>query len=313
MTGRPRAIEDRRHLDTVVELVVGPRPRSLEGLTVNRVWPIPERRLIGPFVFLDHLEPATLPPGSGLDVPPHPHIGLATVTWLFEGELMHADSLGVRQAIRPGELNWMSAGRGITHSERTTDAERSRTSRIHGVQSWVALPSEDESGTAWFGHTAAGDLPLIELPGARLRLIAGQAYGASAPVATASPLFYVQADLSAGATLDVPPSLGQRGIYIVSGAIAAEGQEYAAGRLLVLADERECSIAATRDACLMLLGGAPLAGERHIWWNFVASDAGRIEIAKADWAAGRFPPVPGDPASMPMPVAQATRSSASRS
>jgi hypothetical protein len=296
-----RAIEDRRHLGTVVELVVGPRLRPLEGFTVNRVWPTPRRRLIGPFVFLDHLVPCELAPGAGFDVPPHPHIGLATVTWLFDGELLHADSLGVRQAIRPGELNWMTAGRGIAHSERSTDAERARASRLHGAQAWVALPEAAETAEPGFEHVAAGDLPVVERDGARLRLIAGEAYGARSPAQTASPLFYLEARLEAGAALEFPPELGERGIYIVDGTIGIGGDDYAAGRLLVLAGERACRIRAREAATLMLLGGAPLAGDRAIWWNFVASDAAMIEAAKRDWAADRFPRVPGDDERMPLP------------
>jgi redox-sensitive bicupin YhaK (pirin superfamily) len=297
-----RAIEDRRHLDTVVDLVVGPRPRLLEGFTVNRVWPVPRRRLIGPFIFLDHLMPADLPAGTGFDVPPHPHIGLATVTWLFEGELMHADSLGVRQAIRPGELNWMTAGRGIAHSERSTDAERAQASRIHGTQAWVALPEAAETAEPTFEHVRAADLPSIELDGAGLRLIAGQAYGAKSPVATASPLFYLDAALETDARLDLPPELGERGIYIVAGEIEIDGFDYGAGRLLALANDRPCEIRARAAARLMLLGGAALGGDRAIWWNFVASDEARIEAAKQDWAGGRFAPVAGDDERMPLPV-----------
>lgn len=298
-----RAIEDFGEVDTVVDLVVGPRPRALAGLTVNRVWPIPRRRLIGPFIFLDHLQPVDLPAGTGLDVPPHPHIGLATVTYLFAGELMHADSLGVREPIRPGALNWMTAGKGVTHSERSTDSERAADSRIHGVQAWVALPSARESEPASFEHVAADELPQLAVDDARLKLIAGQAYGAAAPVTTASPLFYLEADLPAGGMLDFPPALGQRGLYIVGGSVAIDGRAFEAGRIVVLKDGRDCRLRAAADAKLMLLGGEALAGERHIWWNFVASDPAAIETAKADWAAGRFPPVPGDDARMPLPAA----------
>jgi redox-sensitive bicupin YhaK (pirin superfamily) len=297
-----RAIEDRRHLDTVVDLVVGPRLRPLGGFTVNRVWPTPHRRLIGPFIFLDHLVLAELPAGKGFDVPPHPHIGLATVTWLFEGELMHADSLGVRQAIRPGELNWMTAARGIAHSERSTGAERAQPSRVHGAQAWVALPQAAEAAEPTFEHIAAADLPSIEREGARLRLIAGEAYGERSPVSTASPLFYIEAALETNAVLAFPPELGQRGIYIVSGEIEIDGDEYRGGRLLALADGRACEIRARGAAALLLLGGAPLDGDRGIWWNFVSSDDAKIEAAKRDWTAGRFPPVPGDEERMPLPA-----------
>jgi redox-sensitive bicupin YhaK (pirin superfamily) len=298
-----RAIEDLRASDGGVDLVVGPRLRDLEGLIVNRVWPIPARRLIGPFVFLDHMQPTALAAGQGLDVPPHPHIGLATVTWLFAGELLHADSTGVRQVIRPGALNWMTAGRGITHSERTTAAERARASRIHGVQAWVALPQADEFSAPRFEHVAAAELPQFAQDDGALTLIAGEAYGQRAPVATASPLFYLEARLPAGGVLTLPAGLGQRAIYIVAGSVTLDGRNFADGRLLVLADGRDCRIEAGADAQLMLLGGAPLAGERLIWWNFVASDAATLAAARADWTAGRFPPVPGDAEAMPMPAA----------
>jgi len=298
---RNPAIDDRRHLDTVVDLVVGPRRRLLEGFTVNRVWPIPARRLIGPFIFLDHLEDAELPPGAGFDVPPHPHIGLATVTWLFDGELMHADSLGIRQQLVPGELNWMSAGRGITHSERSTPAARAAASRLHGVQSWVALPAADERKEPSFQHVSRAALPLIETDSLRLQLIAGQAFGAESPVQTASPLFYADATLAAGGELDLPPGLGQRGIYIVSGRIEIDGFDYPAGRLLVLADGRDCRVFTADGTRLMLLGGEPLEGEREIWWNFVSSDPAQIEAARRDWADGRFPAVAGDDERMPLP------------
>lgn len=295
------AIEDYRATDATIELVVGPRPRQLEGLTVNRVWPTPRRRLIGPFIFLDHLELVELPMGQGLDVPPHPHIGLATVTYLFEGELMHADSLGVRQPIRPGELNWMTSGRGITHSERTSEHDRARASRLHGIQSWVALPVEHEDCEPTFEHVAAADLPIIERPGIVLKLIAGRAFGESSPVATRSKLFYLEADFDRDATFDFDAGLGERGIYIVAGQIEIEGRQYEAGRMLAVRNGRACEVRAGSRAKLMLLGGAPLAGSREIWWNFVASDPARIERAKSDWAGRRFPAVPGDDGYMPLP------------
>ena len=201
-------------LDPVVDLVVGPRLRPLAGVTVNRVWPTARRRLIGPFIFLDHLQPVDLPAGKGLDVPPHPHIGLATVTYLFAGELMHRDSLGIVQPIRPGELNWMTAGRGIVHSERSPDGERACASRIHGIQAWVALPRASEGQEPVFEHVGSSDLPRFAVGDAGLTLIAGTAWGRTAPVTTASPLYYVEARLEAGGVLDVPDTLGERGVFI---------------------------------------------------------------------------------------------------
>jgi hypothetical protein len=225
------AIEDRRHLDTVVDLVVGPRLRP----------------------------------------------------------------------IRPGELNWMTAGRGITHSERSTDEDRARASQLHGIQAWVALPGESESSDPTFEHVGAADLPLIERDGVRLRLIAGKAFGHQSRVATQSPLFYLEATLDAGSTIDLPPELGERGIYIVGGQISIDAFDYQQARLLVLDQDRACRIHAPVPTRLMLLGGAPLDGDRAIWWNFVASDEARIDAARADWAAGRFPKVPGDDDYMPLP------------
>jgi redox-sensitive bicupin YhaK (pirin superfamily) len=290
-------------LDPAVELVVGPRLRPLEGVTVNRVWPTARRRLIGPFIFLDHMQPVELPAGVGLDVPPHPHIGLATVTYLFAGELMHRDSLGIVQPIRPGELNWMTAGRGIAHSERSTDRDRARPSRIHGVQAWVALPRASERDEPRFEHLGGGDLPHFTVGDAELTLIAGAAYSRTAPVTTDSPLFYVEARFRSGGLLEVPAELGERGIFIVEGAIAIDGTVHDAGRLLVLAAGRPCRIEARAAAHLMLLGGQALDGERLIWWNFVASEAALIEAAKSDWAAGRFPAVPGETGRMSLPAA----------
>lgn len=284
-----------------VELVVGPRMRPLGGLEVNRVWPTAARRLIGPFIFLDHLERAPLAPGMGLDVPPHPHIGLATVTYLFEGELVHADSLGMRETIRPGELNWMTAGRGITHAERTGPEERARPAYIHGIQSWVALPIEEEDCEPGFAHHAAGDLPELAEPGVRLKLIAGEAFGARSPVAVKSGLFYVEADVDAGRVLGLPAELGERGCYVVAGRVRLGAAEYPAGRMLVLASGADVRIEAVESSKLMLLGGAPLEGDRHVWWNFVSSKPERIETAKRDWAEERFPPVPGDRERMPLP------------
>ena len=286
---------------SVVELAVGPRLRPLGGLEVNRVWPTARRRTIGPFIFFDHLTLAELPPGRGLDVPPHPHIGLAAVTYLFGGELLHRDSLGIAELIRPGELNWMTAGRGIVHSERTPPEERARTGAIHGVQSWVALPREAEDREPSFEHLDAAALPVVERPGVRLRLLAGEAFGAIAPVATLSRLFYLEADFAAGAKLTLAAGLGERGVYGVHGGIAIGSAQYGPGSMLVLRDGSDVEIRSPGPSKVMLLGGAPLGGERHIWWNFVASSKQRIERAKRDWRERRFPSVPGDDERMPLP------------
>jgi redox-sensitive bicupin YhaK (pirin superfamily) len=275
--------------------------RPLGGLQVNRVWPTARRRLIGPFIFFDHLLSSELPPGHGLDVPPHPHIGLATVTYLFTGEITHRDSLGYDQAIRPGELNWMTAGRGIVHSERTPAPERANASQIHAVQAWVALPSGVEECAPRFEHYAEAVLPIVGVPGGCLRLIAGSAFGARSPVATASPLFYVEADLEAGGRLTLSADLGQRAVYGVNGSFAVDGELHSSAQMLVLRDGIDVELVATEPAKLMLLGGAPLAGERYVWWNFVASDEARIEAAKQRWREQRFPRVPGDDELMPLP------------
>jgi len=284
-----------------VDSVVGPRIRPLGGFEVNRVWPTARRRLVGPFIFFDHLLRTELPAGVGLDVPPHPHIGLATVTYLFEGEIMHADSLGGRQPIRPGEINWMTAGRGITHAERSTVESRAAGSVLHGIQTWVALPIADELCDPGFAHYARSALPVVELPRATARVLAGAAFGARSGVEPGFDLFYVEVDADADAALRLDSALGQRAIYVVSGGIQIGNARYEPGRALVLADGEDIEIRVTATSKLMLFGGQPIDGDRFVYWNFVSSDAERIEQAKADWQAQRFPPVPGDPEFMPLP------------
>ena len=289
-------------MESAVELVVGPRLRALGGLEVNRVWPTARRRLIGPFIFFDHMQLTALPPGQGLDVPPHPHIGLATVTYLFDGEIVHTDSLGKRESIRPGELNWMTAGRGITHAERTGAEERARVGMVHGIQSWVALPQDQEECAPSFEHYDASSLPRIDRPGIEMKLIAGHAFGQRAPVRTRSELFYIEADFEAGSSLVLPLELGERGVYVVTGGVRIGATDYPAGRMLVLQSGADIALTAQEASKLMLLGGAPLDGDRHIWWNFVSSSQDRIDTAKLDWKEGRFPAVPGDDESMPLPA-----------
>jgi redox-sensitive bicupin YhaK (pirin superfamily) len=277
-----------------LERVIETRPRDLGGFVVRRALPFARRRMVGPFIFFDHMGPAELGPGEGLNVRPHPHIGLATVTYLFEGEIMHRDSLGFAQPIRPGAVNWMTAGRGIVHSERTREEERAKVSRLHGIQSWVALPLEHEEAEPSFVHYAGADLPAIERPGSRLRLIAGAAFGERSPVVTFSDLFYLEADLEAGAELPLDAALGDRAAYVVHGEVEADGIRHGATQLLVFRPDRDAMLRAWAPTKLMLLGGAPLEGERHIWWNFVASSRERIETAKRAWKEGEFPVVPGD-------------------
>ncbi|HXY99379.1 MAG TPA: pirin family protein [Stellaceae bacterium] len=285
-----------------IEMAIVPRPRDLgDGFVVGRVLPFARRRMLGPFIFFDAMGPTSFAAGRGLDVRPHPHIGLATVTYLFDGEILHRDSLGNVQPIRPGEVNWMTAGSGIAHSERTDAALRQKPSRLHGIQSWVALPKRFEETAPAFAHHARASLPVIEGEGKSVRLIAGSFGTKRAPVETFSPMFYADAALGPGARLALPAEHEERGGYIVEGGVAIAGESHAPGRLLVFRPKAEIVITAPQGARLMLLGGAPLDEPRHIWWNFVSSSKERIEAAKADWKAGRFPPVAGDSELIPLP------------
>ena len=272
----------------MIDLVIEQRRRDLGGFEVGRVLPFAQRRMVGPFIFLDRMGPAQLAAGlpRSVDVRPHPHIGLSTLTYLFEGEIMHRDSVGSEQAIRPGEVNWMVAGRGITHSERFERARR-EGGRMDGLQAWVALPKEHEETEPAFFHHAAGELPQLDDMGVRRRLIAGEAHGARSPVRTHSPLFYLQCTLEAGAREALPDGYAERAAYVISGEVEAEGRRFAEGQLLVFAAGAPAALMARTSASLMLLGGEPV-GERHIEWNFVSSSKARIEQAKADWRAGRM-------------------------
>jgi hypothetical protein len=290
----------------MLDLVIESRPRDLGGgLAVGRVLPFARRRMIGPFIFLDHMGPAAFQPGQGIDVRPHPHIGLATVTYLFDGEIHHHDNLGYSQKIRPGEVNWMTAGSGIVHSERTDPSLRSTGGLMHGMQAWVALPREDEETAPDFVHHAAAALPELSDKGVWARLIAGSAYGIGNAVRTYSPLFYLHAELESGASLAMPAGHAERAAYVVSGTVTHDGVSYPAGRMLVFAEGGEpVVIAEASPLRLMLLGGANI-GPRFIWWNLVSSRQERIEQAKADWKSGRmglppdddseFIPLPEDP------------------
>jgi hypothetical protein len=270
----------------MIELVIPARKKDLGGFEVGRVLPFPQRRMVGPFIFLDHMGPADFAAGHGIDVRPHPHIGLATVTYLFEGEILHRDSLGSTQAIRPGEVNWMTAGRGIVHSERTDPILRAQGSRLHGMQSWVALPIESEETEPAFSHYGALELPKFEAEGVRGTLIAGTAYGLSSRVETFSPMVYMHLELVPGARIELPGEHEDRAAYTVSGRIRCGDCIYEEGNLLAFGPE-PAVIAAASGAHVMLLGGASV-GPRHIWWNLVSSSLERMEAAKADWRAGRF-------------------------
>jgi redox-sensitive bicupin YhaK (pirin superfamily) len=278
----------------VLERVIEQRRRDLGGFEVGRVLPSGARRMVGPFIFFDHLGPVDFPKGvsRSVDVRPHPHIGLATVTYLFDGEIMHRDSLGSEQPIRPGEVNWMTAGRGITHSERFEKA-RAEGGRIHAIQSWVALPIEHEEGEPSFVHYGPESLPDLDTPGCRARLLAGAAYGRRAGVATLSPLFYLHCELAAGAEVELPPEYPERAAYLVEGDIECAGERFAPGHMLVFRPRGSVVLRTGRGARVMLLGGEPV-GERFIEWNFVASSTDRIEQAKAEWRAGRMALPPGD-------------------
>ncbi len=278
-----------------IDQVIQPRTRDLgDGFEVRRVLPFAKRHMVGPFIFFDHFGPTMFRAGTGLDVRPHPHIGLATITYLFAGEIMHRDSLGTAQAIRPGAVNWMTAGRGIVHSERTPPETRQHASPIYGIQSWVALPQAREEIDPSFEHYPAASLPLIEGDGVAARLIAGALFGQTSPVATQSPLFYADVTLRAGATLTMMPDYAQRAVYLLEGAVECAGARHAPPQMLVFDSKARAAIKAVEPARLLLLGGEPLDGERHIWWNLVSSSAERIEQAKRDWQGGRFPRVPGD-------------------
>jgi redox-sensitive bicupin YhaK (pirin superfamily) len=269
------------------------RVRDLGGFRVRRALPAAERRLVGPFIFWDHMGPVRFGPGQGVDVRPHPHINLATVTYLFEGEIVHKDSLGSDQTIRPGDVNWMTAGRGIVHSERTGSELRRVGSNLHGIQSWVALPTELEEAEPDFHHVEGESLPEIRRPGALMRVLAGTAFGARAPVKVTSPLFYVEARLDAKVELALPEEYAERAAYVVEGAIDCGGQTVEAATMAVARSGTGARIRALQASRVMLLGGTPL-GNRHIWWNFVSSSEKRIEQAKREWKQGAFPKIPGD-------------------
>lgn len=285
----------------MIERIIEGRPRDLGGFEVRRLLPAGGRQMVGPFIFFDHIGPADFAPGSGIDVRPHPHIGLATVTYLFEGELVHRDSLGCVQTIRPGDVNWMTAGRGIVHSERTDPAARLRGTRIHGIQSWVALPRASEAADPAFVHHPLTTLPTLALDDCTVRVVAGSVFGHESPVATSSETLYADIEMPAGATLRVPAEHPERGVYVASGALRIADQAIAQGSLVVLDAGGACEMHAVAASQVMLLGGAPLDGPRYIWWNFVASSREDIERAKRDWVAQRFGRVPGETDFIPLP------------
>jgi redox-sensitive bicupin YhaK (pirin superfamily) len=284
-----------------IDLVIVPRTADLGGFTVRRALPHAQRRMVGPFIFFDHMGPAEFKSGQGVDVRPHPHIGLATATYLFDGEIVHRDSLGSDIAIRPNELNWMSAGRGIVHSERTAADRRAGGERLHGLQCWVALPGEHEEMAPAFDHYDQTALPVVSGEGKTVRVVAGALFGARAPVRTASDPLFAEARLEPGTTLPLDAAYEERAIYVVSGEIDVQGDRFASGRLLVFRPGDRITVGAATNAHVIILGGAAMDGPRYIWWNFVSSRKDRIEQAKADWKAGRFAMVAGDGEFIPLP------------
>jgi hypothetical protein len=285
-------------------MVIIPRVRDIGAFEVRRALPSAQRQMVGPFIFFDQWGPKTVQAGQGQDVRPHPHIGLSTVTWLFDGKMYHRDSLGSEQQIAPGELNWMTAGKGIVHSERTPALERARTRTVFGIQSWVALPKAHEETKPTFEHVATSALPFITDHGREVRVVAGSIYGASSPVKTHSDLFYADVKLVAGTRLPLPVEHEERGIYVAEGSLEIAGQVYGVNQLLVFRPGDAITITAHSDARFMMLGGEPMDGPRHIWWNFVSSSKERIEAAKEDWKRARFAIVPGDEKEfIPLPAA----------
>lgn len=277
-----------------IEQVIVPRARDLGGFEVRRALPSIGRKMVGPFIFFDQMGTAEFLLENGIDVRPHPHIGLATVTYLFEGEVFHRDSLGTALAIRPGEVNLMTAGSSIVHSERETTEAKQKPRRLFGIQAWAALPMSHEETTPAFAHHGTDELPRIEAEGKRIRLIMGSLYGETSPAEFPHPSFYAEAVLAPGAVLPLDPDYDERAVYIASGTIDIAGDTFGEGQLLVFHPGDRISILATSNTRLMLLGGEPMDGPRHIWWNFVSSSKERIDLAKEEWRKGRFDTVPGD-------------------
>lgn len=284
-----------------VVTVITPRERDIGEFTVRRALPAASCRSVGPFVFFDQMGPVVLEKDQAMDVRPHPHIGLSTITWLFEGEIRHRDSLGMDLVIRPGEVNWMTAGKGIVHSERSPDSARQVAAPLSGIQAWMALPADQEEIEPAFYHYSADKIPRLNLPGIQLALIAGAAWGLESAVQTQSPTFYAELRMQTAAKLEIPADIPQRAIYICSGSINIAELNYAAGCMVVLKPGMAVTLHAESDCLCMLLGGAALDGPRHLYWNFVSSRPERIEQAKADWKAGRFPKVVGDDEFIPLP------------
>jgi len=295
MTIRDSGVEE-------IDLVILPPSRDLgDGFTVRRALPQPQRRMVGPFIFFDQMGPVEMRDGQGLDVRPHPHIGLATVTYLFDGEIMHRDSLGSVQPIRPGELNWMNAGSGITHSERSPDAARHGGSKLFGLQLWVALPADQEESAPTFQHFDASAIPSGEMDGVSVRQIVGRMDGLAAPVKTLSEMVYAEIVMPPGTRYRVPSDQIERAFYLIEGGVTVDGQPFGPSELVILKPHAEIVLGSEQGARLVLVGGEPFPEQRFIYWNFVSSRAERIEQAKADWRAQGFAAVPGEQEFIPLP------------
>jgi redox-sensitive bicupin YhaK (pirin superfamily) len=279
--------------DAIAQIIV-PRARDLGGFEVRRALPSARRQMVGPFIFFDQMGPAQFEIGAGIDVRPHPHIGLATVTYLFEGEVLHRDSLGTSMAIKPGEVNLMTAGRGIVHSERERQGVRRAPHRLFGIQAWVALPKSHEESAPAFAHHGIAELPTIAGEGKHVRLVIGAAYAERSPVVFPHQTLFAEAQLEPGAVLPLDPDHDERALYVAAGEIAIAGDAFGEGRLLIFKPGDRLSVLAKSPSRLVLFGGDPMDGPRHIWWNFVSSSQERIEQAKHDWRARRFQLVPGD-------------------
>jgi redox-sensitive bicupin YhaK (pirin superfamily) len=286
---------------SIIKHVLPPHIRDIGAFSVRRVLPSIQTQTVGPFIFFDHFGPVEFTPPGGMDVRPHPHIGLATVSYLFEGSIEHRDSLGSIQTIRPGDVNWMIAGEGIVHSERTPAEMRAQGSRLHGVQTWVALPVSAEQTAPAFSHHPADSLPTLQFPGVSVVVVAGTAFGAQSPVEVFSPTLYAALHLEAGAELDIPVDHEERGLYLVEGAAEVDGEALTLHHMVVLTPGKVVKLRASSQARLMLVGGAPIDGHRLIEWNFVASERHLIDVAKLRWAQDAFPKVPGETERIPLP------------
>jgi redox-sensitive bicupin YhaK (pirin superfamily) len=283
-----------------IEMTIEPPEKDLGGLTVRRCLPSKQRKMVGPFIFFDHAGPATFAAGEGLDVRPHPHINLATITYLFEGEILHRDNLGIVQPIRPGEINLMVAGKGIVHSERTAPETRTTNHKLHALQLWIGLPEEDEEVEPSFHHYDSTELPTLQKKGLSLRVMIGEAYGLTSPVRTFSPTLYIEATLESGASIQLPDTISERALYLISGQVKMADNLLEANRMFIFDQTPDITLTACEPTRLVIIGGEPL-GKRKVWWNFVSSRPERIEQAKQDWLENRFDKVPGETEFIPLP------------